>query len=331
MDTNKAIERPRQLPAHLQDYQVSLPQSLMPYAATHQDDNLGASAQQLQSLSLQTKSAIQDGQLLSALGLSQCHSPAAAVDKVSQCNTVLQANTQPGSPVVCERTLSPALSECSLQSYPITDDCPSEPSSLASHQAIPVKLSLRQDSTTWSLPVTLTSTSQFGADPKQPLSTTMSMLQPTTSTLYQPTYQIMHPVTTAVNVQHSGPVTPMPIQYQPSSTDPAYTAYQPHPAASTPVHQPLAPATQLHVLQPTSLSNNVMLQCQNLYTPMTVPQPVYQPTQGNTTQPLYQPMQVNSAQPLYQPMQVNSAQPVYQHTQVTTAPPVYQPPSTITT
>ncbi|KAI7811142.1 hypothetical protein IRJ41_010886 [Triplophysa rosa] len=65
----EATGRPRQLPTYLQGYQVSLPQSLMPYTAPKQDVNLSASAQQLQSLTLQTESATQDGQLLPALGL----------------------------------------------------------------------------------------------------------------------------------------------------------------------------------------------------------------------------------------------------------------------
>ena len=82
--SSEATGRPRQLPAHLQGYQVSLPQSLMPYTAPHQGDNLSASAQQLQSLSLQTGSATQDGQLLPALGLPLCHPPIAAVNTVSQ-------------------------------------------------------------------------------------------------------------------------------------------------------------------------------------------------------------------------------------------------------
>ncbi|CAL8370499.1 unnamed protein product [Boreogadus saida] len=50
--------RPRQLPAHMQGYQVSLPQSLMPYTASFKDDIESASAQQLRSLSLRTESAV---------------------------------------------------------------------------------------------------------------------------------------------------------------------------------------------------------------------------------------------------------------------------------
>ena len=85
---SEATGRPQQLPARLQGYQVSLPQSLMPYTAPHQGDNLNVSAKQLQSLSLQTGSATLDGQLLPALGLPLCHSPAAAaVDKARQWNT----------------------------------------------------------------------------------------------------------------------------------------------------------------------------------------------------------------------------------------------------
>ncbi|CAL8357083.1 unnamed protein product [Gadus morhua 'NCC'] len=41
----------------MQGYQVSLPQSLMPYAASFKEDIESASAQQLRSLSLQTESA----------------------------------------------------------------------------------------------------------------------------------------------------------------------------------------------------------------------------------------------------------------------------------
>lgn len=97
---SEATGRPRQLPAHLQDYQVSLPQSLMPYTAPHQGDNLSASAQQLQSLSLQTGPATHDGQLLPVLGLPLCHSPAEAVNKVSQWKSAPQASPYPSLPTV---------------------------------------------------------------------------------------------------------------------------------------------------------------------------------------------------------------------------------------
>ncbi|KAI7800538.1 hypothetical protein IRJ41_005596 [Triplophysa rosa] len=124
---SEATGRPRQLPAYLQGYQVSLPQSLMPYTAPNQDVNLSASAQQLQSLSLQTESATQDGQLLSALGLPPWHSPAAAVDKVSQWNTAPQVSVYPSLPTACGQPPSSALSECSRQSHTLTDYCLREP------------------------------------------------------------------------------------------------------------------------------------------------------------------------------------------------------------
>ncbi|KAA0708087.1 Serine/threonine-protein phosphatase 6 regulatory ankyrin repeat subunit C [Triplophysa tibetana] len=118
---SEATGWPRQLPAYLHGYQVSLPQSLMPYTAPNQDDNSSASAQQLQSLSLQTGSASQDGQLLSAQ-----HSDSAAADKVSQWNTAPQVSAYPSLPTLCGRPPYSALSECSRQSHTLIDYCLSE-------------------------------------------------------------------------------------------------------------------------------------------------------------------------------------------------------------
>lgn len=56
------------------------------------------------------------------------------------------------------------------------------------------------DILTKSLPAILTSTSQFGALPKQPFPAAMSTLLPIVSTIYKPAYQIIRPLTKAVNV-----------------------------------------------------------------------------------------------------------------------------------
>lgn len=58
----------------------------------------------------------------------------------------------------------------------------------------------------------------------------------------------------AVNIQHSGPLIPMPVQYQPTPTATAYLVYQPPPTVITPTCQSLAPPPPLPVLQPTTPS-----------------------------------------------------------------------------
>lgn len=125
MDTKESGNKPRgwlrQLPAHLQGYQVSLPQSLMPHTAPHQDDDLGASAQQLKSLSLQTSSATTDGQLQLAVGHPSSYLP--AVNEVNQWNLASQAKAPPGTSTEVGRppSLSPSeTSETSSQGYEAT-------------------------------------------------------------------------------------------------------------------------------------------------------------------------------------------------------------------
>ncbi|KAA0725569.1 Angiotensin-converting enzyme [Triplophysa tibetana] len=366
---SEATGRLRQLPAYLQGYQVSLPQSLMLYTAPNPDDHLSASAQQLQSLTLQTGSASQDGQLLSALGLPPWHSEAAAVDKVNQWNTGPQVSAYPILPTVCGRPPSSALSECSRQSNTLIDYCSSEPGSPASQRLGQASPSLLPDVTTWvstqavsmrpavftssasstailsqvittrpshsygqediltqSLPSRLTSTSQFAT------------VQPTTSTLYQPAYQIMYPVATS-----------MPVQYLPSSTAPAYPVYQPSPTVVTPTCQPLAPPAPHPMLQRTtpSASNahpvyqalhaitaQNMIQSQS-YQPSLPLQPVLQPQPPFAVQPVYHsvPMMAglslqayNTLPPQYtMPQSPYSFQPLKQPVPVPELPKLHQP------
>lgn len=306
MIARETTGRPRQLPAHLQGYQVSLPQSLMPYTAPHQDDKVSASAQQLQSLSLQTGSASQDDQLHPALGLPSCSFPETAVNKVSQWDSILRASCQPSLPMVWGRPLSPALSECSQRSYSFTDNPFSEPGSPSSQRSLQLNQSHshgRSDIMTQSLPATVTSTLQFRAVHRQPLPTSISMLQPTASTSYQPAYRIRCPATSAVNVQHGGPFAPEPVQYQPSYTAPAYPVYEPsHP-----------------VLQPTNPLRNATPYYQSAYTPAPVSQPVYQPPSA-IQQQSYQPSP--ALQPAFQPLP-SVEQSIYQPVPIMPGPQVY--------
>lgn len=149
MNTKKggreATGRTRRLPVHLQGYQVSLPQSLMPQTAPHQDDDLSASAQQLQSLSLQTSSATPDGQLQFALRHPSSYLP--AVNEVNQWNLASQAMAPLGVATEVGRPPSPASSETSSQGYEATgfSNEPSPPASPAITQA---NLSFKMEETT---------------------------------------------------------------------------------------------------------------------------------------------------------------------------------------
>lgn len=111
--------RRRQLTAHLQDYKVSLPQSLMPCTAPLEDDSESASTQQLLSLSLQTESAATGYQLYTALRPPPCLSSPAAVDEVTQWDIASHATNLARQLNLGVGPQSPTPSEQSFQLAPI--------------------------------------------------------------------------------------------------------------------------------------------------------------------------------------------------------------------
>lgn len=80
----QGVRRLQQLPTHLRGYQVSLPRSLMPYAASRQENRQSVSTQQLQSLGLYTESATEDGQPGTALRPTLCIALTGTVNRGSQ-------------------------------------------------------------------------------------------------------------------------------------------------------------------------------------------------------------------------------------------------------
>ncbi|CAL8257506.1 unnamed protein product [Arctogadus glacialis] len=106
----------------MQGYQVSLPQSLMPYTASFKDDIESASAQQLRSLSLQTETAATGDQLYTALGPPPCpFSPGAVDDKASQWDIASNASSLPSHQHVSVGLQSPPPSEQSCYSRRLTE------------------------------------------------------------------------------------------------------------------------------------------------------------------------------------------------------------------
>ena len=105
----------------MQGYQVSLPQSLMPYTAPLRDNSESASAQQLRSLSLQTESAATGDQLYNTLRPPPCPFSPGAVDKTSQWDIASYASNLPSHLHTCVGPQSPAPSEQSCYSQRLTE------------------------------------------------------------------------------------------------------------------------------------------------------------------------------------------------------------------
>ena len=105
----------------MQSYQVSLPQSLMPYTAPLKDDSESASTQQLRSLSLQTESAVTGDQLYTALGPPPCPFSPGAVEKASQWDIASYPSNLPSHLHMCVGLQSPAPSEQSCYSRRLTE------------------------------------------------------------------------------------------------------------------------------------------------------------------------------------------------------------------
>lgn len=87
--------RQRQLPARLESYKVSLPQSLIPHGACTEDRGEIVGAQQLQSLNPQTESVCIADQPHGAHAIPDRLLSPGAADKVSEWNMAIHAKDLP--------------------------------------------------------------------------------------------------------------------------------------------------------------------------------------------------------------------------------------------
>ncbi|XP_034536205.1 uncharacterized protein LOC117810467 [Notolabrus celidotus] len=324
--------RLRQLPTHLQGYQVSLPPALMPYTAPIHNVSESASAQRLQSPYQRTESPAKDDQLYTALGPNPCPSSVGAVDRSyhsqdltessfsigdsgpptpyglaqpdvsTQLNHTSRSNSPMGTSVLVQQlSLSqPGPPTQPRDNLPLTSLLRTTTTAFQSQATLASIPSSRQESymLTQSLPATLTSAKLSGVSRPLPLTATgMSLPQASLQA-------------TQV-VSHAGTQMPAAPVYQL-----VYSPYQPPPAASSSVYQP-PPAASSSVYQPPPAASSSVYQ-----PPLAALSPVYQPPLA-ALPPVYQPPPAASSS-VYQPPPAASSS-VYQPPLAALSP-VYQPP-----